>query len=403
MAEKLNQSLIKKLAVPAGKREVIVWDSEVKGLGVRVTASGTKSYILKLRIGKGRDAPIRKPRIGAVEDMTPDKARTIARDWKQLALAGIDPTQALREQEEDPRPTMDFLCDEYLDKHAVTKRSGDADQKKIDRHIRGRLGRKAVEDVTHNDILVLHRGMSDTPVEANRTLALLSKLFSVAINHGMRADNPTRGVSKYPEKSRDRVLSDDEISWFWEACEGLGYPIGTFGQVVLLTGQRLNEIAQMKWSEIDDDGVFTIPPERVKNKREHKVPLSPLVRALLSRVERKGDFVFSKNGMVPMNGWAKDVNKLRTAMEDAAGREIPRWTWHDLRRTAATGMARLAIPIPVTEAVLNHVSGSQAGIVGIYQRHDYAGEKQRALEAWANMVVSIVEDEEPNVVKLEVM
>ena len=385
--------------VEPSDREVVWWDEAVPGLGLRVTPSGNRSYILKHRIGRGRAALTRKPTIGAVSDLTPDQAREIARDWKVRARNGEDPARA--QKAEGELPTMADLCADYLEKHAVNKKTGEADRRKIERHILGRakLGKLRVKDVTHDDVVKLHRAMFSTPYEANRTLALMSKLFSLALRHGWRADNPAAGVEKYRETPRERVLSDEEIAWFWEACNRVGYPYGTCGQLLLLTGQRLNEIARMEWDEIEDDALH-LPAERSKNGRAHSVPLSYAAQAVLSSVERKGRYVLTTHGRVPINGWTKGVGRIRTEMNALAGRELERWTFHDLRRTAATGMARLGIPIPVTEAVLNHVSGTTAGIVSVYQRHDYAVEKRRALEAWGNMVMAIVEGEDPKLVRL---
>ncbi|HCQ65872.1 MAG TPA: integrase [Rhodobacteraceae bacterium] len=385
--------------VEPGDREVVWWDEAVPGLGLRVTPSGHRSYILKYRIGRGRAALARKPTLGSASDLTPDQAREIARDWKIRGKNGEDPARTQRAAGE--LPTVADLCSGFLAKHAVNKKTGAEDRRRIERHILGwaRLGKVRVKDVNHDDMVKLHRSLGSTPYEANRTLALASKLFSLSMRHGWRADNPAAGVEKYHERPRERVLSDEEVGWFWEACTRVGYPYGSCGQLLLLTGQRLNEIARMEWAELEGD-TLRLPAERSKNGRAHGVPLSSASMAVLSGVERNGSYVLTTNGRVPINGWTKGFGRIRAEMNALAGRELERWTPHDLRRTAATGIARLGIPIPVTEAVLNHVSGTTAGIVSVYQRHDYAAEKRRALEAWANMVTSIVSDEDPPVVRL---
>lgn len=210
------------------------------------------------------------------------------------------------------------------------------------------------------------------------------------------------------EKSRDRVLNDDEIRWFWKACERAEYPWRQAGQTLLLTGQRLNEVLGMTDDELHGDA-WHLSAERTKNGREHIVPLSQAARDVLSSVERiegPSRLLFTTTGRTPVSGHFKARNRLSRLMAEIAEAEtgeaieIPHWTFHDLRRTAATGMARLGIPVRVTEAVLNHVSGTGGGIVAVYQRHDFADEKRQALEAWARFVQALVEGGADNVVQI---
>ena len=219
--------------------------------------------------------------------------------------------------------------------------------------------------------------------------------------------SPATGVKPVAkEASRDRVLTDDEIRWFWQACEAEGFPWGPLGKVVLLTGQRLNEAAQITEGEIRGD-LWHLSADRTKNGRAHDVSLSEAVQAVLGAVERiegKPGFIFTTTGTTPVSGFFKARAHLAEAMERLAATErgdaveIPRWTFHDLRRTAATGMARLGVQVRVTEAVLNHVSGTGGGIVGVYQRHDYASEKRAALDAWAARVTAVVSGMPSNVI-----
>jgi integrase len=218
---------------------------------------------------------------------------------------------------------------------------------------------------------------------------------------------PLTAVAK--EKSRDRVLSDDEIRWFWRACDDLGFPWGPLGQTLLLTGQRLGEVVGLTDAEISGD-TWHLAPDRTKNGRAHTVPLSEAASAVLAGVERiksAPGYVFTTIGESPLSGYFKGRNRIAERMAEIASEEagepveIQRWTFHDLRRTAATGLARLGIPVRVTEAVLNHVSGTAAGIVSVYQRHDYADEKRAALDAWARLVADLVEGRADNVIRIE--
>jgi integrase len=238
----------------------------------------------------------------------------------------------------------------------------------------------------------------------------VTKFLNWAVERDILSLSPATGVKPVAkETSRDRVLTDDEIRWFWQACEAEGFPWGPLGKVLLLTGQRLNEAAQITEGEIRGD-LWHLSADRTKNGRAHDVPLSDAVRDVLGAVERidgKPGFIFTTTGTTPVSGFFKARAHLAEAMErlaaDERGRavEIPRWTFHDLRRTAATGMARLGIAVRVTEAVLNHVSGTGGGIVAVYQRHDYADEKRAALEAWGRFVLSLVQGQPDNVVRLE--
>lgn len=218
--------------------------------------------------------------------------------------------------------------------------------------------------------------------------------------------SPATGVKPVAkESSRDRVLSDDEVRWLWQACDALGHPWGPFTKALLLTGQRLGEVAGMRDSEITGT-TWHLVADRTKNGRAHDVPLCDAVRAVLAEAMRiEGSaLVFTTTGETPISGFYKGRQHVDEKMEEIAAEErgepveIPRWTFHDLRRTAATGMARLGIAVRVTEAVLNHVSGTGGGIVAVYQRHDYADEKRAALEAWARFVASVVEGNAGNVV-----
>jgi integrase len=211
------------------------------------------------------------------------------------------------------------------------------------------------------------------------------------------------------EVSRDRVLTDDEIRWFWKATERAGAPFGPLFKLLLLTGQRLSEVSDLTDGELRTvEKLWSIPKERVKNGAAQDVPLSEQALAVLASVKRvksKKGYLFTTTGETPVSGFSRAKANLDKAMvavakEEAAERgfdpgiiEIPAWRLHDLRRTAASGMARLGVNLPVIEKVLNHTSGSFAGIVGVYQRHSFADEKRRALETWARFLDGLIRDE----------
>ena len=193
---------------------------------------------------------------------------------------------------------------------------------------------------------------------------------------GKLAKSPCDGIDPpSPKKSGERVLSDDEIGLVWQAAEKMG-PFGFVVQLLILTGQRRGEVAGMERQELDlAKRLWALPPARVKNNKRHTVPLSPQTLAVIERAPRIGDrFVFTTNGNTPASDFGKNKRRL-DAMLPA---NMPPWCLHDLRRTCASGMARLGVSLPVTEKVLNHISGSFSGIVSVYQQHDFADEKRSA-------------------------
>jgi integrase len=239
-------------------------------------------------------------------------------------------------------------------------------------------------------------------------LTCLSKFFSWLLAQRTIEKNPCDGIERpKPPRPRDRVLTDDEVRWLWMACDQVSEPFGPLLKLLLVTGQRREEVARMRRAELSADGTsWLLSPARTKNKRPHEVPLSPLARQIISGARQIVDepvFVFTTTGRTPVSGFSRIKRRVDAAMlacarsevEDAAldpnSVTLPAWRIHDLRRTVATGLQRLGVPMPVTEKVLNHVSGSHSGIAGVYQRHEYASEKRAALEAWANLLTMIVD------------
>jgi integrase len=229
--------------------------------------------------------------------------------------------------------------------------------------------------------------MAETPVAANRVYKITRRMFGWAIEHDLAAASPCVGMkAPFPETARDRVLTDHELLLIWQAAGELGGPGGLLVQLLTLTGQRRSEVAGMTWAELDlDQGTWTLPAVRVKTGKLHAVPLSGAVLELLQAAPRIGAFVVSMTGARPVSGFSEIKDGIAALLPP----DMPAWVFHDLRRTAATGMARLGIGLPVIEKVLNHASGSFGGIVGVYQRHDFANEKRAALDAWARHVTGL--------------
>ena len=259
---------------------------------------------------------------------------------------------------------------------------------------------RPITDISGRDIADALKATVDrgAAYAANSQLAALRHLFNWLAERHLVDSNPCSRIKRpTPVESRDRVLTDGELRRVWTAAGDLGHPWSTLLHLLILTGQRLNEVARMEWSELNEDlSLWTIPKERTKNKRQHVVPLPPLAREMIASVPRIEGcrFVLSTNGETPVSGFSKVKKRLDQALAEGSEGSLPVWRNHDLRRTAATGMARFGSALPVIERVLNHVSGSFGGIVGVYQRHEFTEEKREAIERWADFVVSTVAGKE---------
>lgn len=265
-----------------------------------------------------------------------------------------------------------------------------------------RWGKRRVQDIGKRDVLDLLDGIVDrgAGILANRTLAALRKMFNWAVERDILAASPCKAVAApAPIVSRDRILSDEEVKLFWHACDQIGFPFGPLGKLLLLTGQRLREVGGMTECELDpDQHQWTIPRERAKNDEKHVVPLSKAaeeVIAGLRRIHGAKRYVFTTTGETSVSGYSRAKEQIDRLMKAEGEGGIAPWTFHDLRRTVASGMARLGIALPTIEKILNHRSGSFAGIVGVYQRHDFADEKRRALEGWAGFLLKLIEEQRP--------
>ncbi len=390
-------------AKAAGSR-LEVPDSGLPGLYLVVQASGKKSWALRYR-WLGRPA---KLTLGAYPVTGLASARHKAREALQQLEDGLDP-RAVRTApapETGPlSPTIDAAIGLFIERHAKVRNRAWVEVERVLKREYGRAwaGRR-IDDIARRDVIELIDGIVDrgAPIMANRTLAHGRKWFAWLVSRDLLAASPFEGVAAPgPESRRDRVLSDRELAALWHACDDAGPPFGPLVQLLILLGQRRDEVGQMRWQELDfDQRLWTISAARAKNGKEHLVPLPDAAVHILERCPRiepaagasGSGFVFSTTGRNAFSGYSRAkhaVDRRMTAMladEGATDGVLPHWQLHDLRRTMATGMQRLGIRLEVVEAILNHTSGSRAGVVGIYQRHDWAAEKRDALEAWAERV-----------------
>jgi integrase len=231
------------------------------------------------------------------------------------------------------------------------------------------------------------------PVGANRAFAQLRKMFRWAVSRGIIERSPCDGIDRpSAEKSRDRVLVADELRLVWRAAADLGFPFGPIVKLLVLTGQRRSEVGGMEWRELDlERGVWTIPASRSKNKRQHILPLSPQALAIIKAVPRfaGSKFVFSPGKAAPSGFSRAKTRADRLIAKMNGGEPLAPWILHDIRRSVASGLAELGINLPVIERLLNHISGSFAGVVGIYQRFNFADEMRAAMERWGRHVEAL--------------
>ena len=364
------QGKITKTAVDRLEPWSVLWDSEVKGFGVRRHRADARHYLLRYRFG-GKQTFRKIGRHGS--PFTPDTARQEARRLLGLIATGINPAA-------QPKQAEDFgsEVERYLTHKQGLKAFG-----MIERHLRKHaksLHGLRLGEIDRRTIAQVLSGVerSAGPIARNRVRGTLSAFFAWLIREGLLDVNPVAGTGKADEgPSRDRVLSAAELAEVWHAATG------TFGDIIrllLLTGQRRNEIGFLRWSEVDfGRGMIVFPPERTKNKLKHELPLAPQALAILQERQRQGDHVFREFN------WYRGKLALDTRLKGVAP-----WRIHDLRRTCATGMAELGVQPHIIEAVLNHVSGHKAGVAGIYNRARYEGEMRSALQAWAAHIDQII-------------
>ncbi|MGB3313275.1 MAG: integrase arm-type DNA-binding domain-containing protein [Albidovulum sp.] len=400
-------------ADPARRQEIP--DAGLSGLYLIVQPSGVKSWALRYRVG-GKPSKLtlgRWPIMGVAD------ARGAAAVALEKVERGDDPaaekatTKAARiEAQLDERDKFSNVVDLFLRRHASRNRRHNDVAAMFRREVIQQWGERKIGDIAKRDVIdvldaVVDRG---SPVTANRLRAHLNTLFNWAKGRDIVRANPLDGIKPpSPEKARTRVLSNDEIQWFWKACDKLGQPFGPLFKLMLLTGQRRGEVGGMSDREITGDE-WVIPAARVKNGEEHTLPLSEAARDVLAGVDRisgKSGLIFTTTGARPVSGFTRAKERLDRLMIEIGNEgqrdeaELPPFTLHDLRRTTATGMAGLGFPPHVVEAVLNHRSGTRRGVAGVYNRFDYADEKRAALEAWARSVLALVNGKADNVVRME--
>jgi integrase len=374
----LTDKTIQSLKPPANG-QLEIFDLAYPGLALRVGRGGAKAFVLFYNSGgkQKRETLGRWPAVSLAD------ARDAWRKTRELIAKGEDPSS--RDGVKSPAMLFEVVVEEWLKRDQSKNKPSSFYQ--VTRAVENDLlpawrGRR-VDEITKRDIIELLDKISDRGASqmASRIQAHVRRFFRWCIERDVLKVDPTTALPRVGNgKSRERVLSDDELAKIWRTAEG---QFGTMTKLLMLTGARREEITQLRWSEIEGD---TITPEgaRTKTGAPHIIPLSAPAKALLDGIPRLGEFVFTTDGRKPIAGW----NRRKAVIDVASG--VTDWRIHDLRRTVATGMQKLGIALQTVESVLGHVSGSRGGIVGVYQRHDYAAEKRSALEAWGAHVTALM-------------
>ena len=359
MRTKLTDSMVRGLpAPPSGNR--VTYDSDVPGFGCRVTSTGARAFVLNYRVA-GRE---RRITIGSYPAWKTGQAREQAGALRRQVDLGEDPMQTRQEQRE--APTIADLANRYREVHLPNKRAGSAenDELALRKHILPRFERTLVTDVRHADIVDLHREITKTtPIAANRIVALLSTMFSLAIREEWRADNPCKGIKKNQENRRERFLSPAEIARLSEALAASPEQASANAvRLLLLTGARRGEMLGAKWSEFDlAAGTWVKPGSRTKQRTLHRVPLSVPAISLLSQMKaaagNDATYVFPSTSRPGPDGLRTEqpMQTLKTMWSGVRRKAgLDDVHLHDLRHSFASLLASGGASLPLIGALLGH-------------------------------------------------
>ncbi|MGF6230703.1 integrase [Inquilinus ginsengisoli] len=421
--KRLSEESVRKMRAPETGR-VQVYDAVMPGLVLRVSSTDVRSWSFVYRINGAQ----KRLSLGQWPGMGVALAREHAGDAAKMVQRGEDPVAARKAEAETARTavTVAQLVDDFTEKHIKRNMRGGAPEAErlLRKNVVPVLGKKLVKDVTAADVRALLDDMlSHAPVSANRTRTVLHKLFDWAMERDIVTTNVVKRVAPVTqETAKDRVLSDAELVEVWHAAGKLGWPFGNVFRLLMVTAARRSEIAELERTEVAPDGEsIVIKAERMKAGLPHVIALSSLGQAELAAAPmmhqpdtnppKPSVHVFTTNGTTPVSGWSRAKSRIdklildarredmkRHGADPADAQAMPEWTVHDLRRTAATGMARIGIDFMVIGAVLAHSQRRHVGITATYARHRFDVEKKRALEVWGMHLQHLLSPKTDNVV-----
>ena len=381
----------------AQEKQVDYFDTLLPGLGLRIGKTGKKTWIVMYRV-KGHKTKHRLTLKKKYPQLSLKEAREKAKVILVKADEGHDP--AREKQEGKKASTFEDLSNKYLEKYAIKKRSVYEDRRIIAKDFMPAWGHWKARDVKRRDVKKLLDRIVDrgAPIQANRTLALIRKIYNWGISEELVKNNPCLQI-KMPsqENQRDRVFSETEIKALWGAFEQVGPTMECLFKLCLVTAQRGGEVKAMRWQDIDlDSGWWTIPAKYSKNGLPHRVPLSKLALDILKQMEAisgKDKWVFPSP--VKKCGHIRNVQKTALRIRQYSG--VSDFKPHDLRRTAASLMTSMGIPRLTVSKILNHV---EQGVTRVYDRYSYDKEKRIALDKWARKLEQILTGKQAKVVSI---
>ncbi len=432
---KLTAKGIQTATLSTGKTDQLFWDDDIPGFGLRVRAGGSRNWVFQYALGDKQ----RRLSLGAATPESFKKHKTedgtiklgIRDHAAQLhakVKLGQDPAGEKTENRKRASDTFETIAKKYLAAKKASTRHGTYQE--TERHILKHsktLNGLQVAKISRRDISTLIGTIKENsgPVAANRVRSTLSDFFSWSMSEGIDGleHHPVLNTNKYEEASRERVLKDHELRTIWKHAGDDHY--GSILKLLMLTGQRADEIASLQGSEITETKVpekrltdaiklpafetkvIDLPKERTKNKRPHLIPLSETAAGILAKQPQRANddgelrqYVFGI-GQKGFSGWSRCKERLDGRIEKELGKPLDHWTPHDLRRTMSTLMNdRLGVLPHVVEAILNHVSGAKGGVAGVYNKALYLRERVEALNLWADHLLSIVEGRDNNIIPM---
>jgi integrase len=391
---KLTKDTLATLELPPGKNDMIFFDEDVHGWGLRLRRRGDrvkKCWVVQYRSGG------RQRRMTLKGFLEPREAREQARQLLARVVGGADPQGEKKQAAAADRHTLAHLAAQYIDAKQGTIRP--RSMAETVRYLQGpyfkSLHNQPADSLQRKDVAaaLLTISQKHGQVAAARARSAISSLFMWAMQNGVSEANPVIGTAKpKPPPPRSRVLSDQELASVWRNCRDDDF--GKILKLLVLTGQRRNEVGGMRWSEISDDKCkWTIPSERSKNHREHELPLGEMARSIIASVPQIVDrgSLFGARG-VGFTSWAGAKREL-----DARCGDMRPWTLHDIRRTVATKLCDIGIEPFHVEALLNH-RGHRSGVAAVYNHSRYTSGIQKSVAAWDRHLRDLIEGVERRVV-----
>jgi len=407
----LTAALVGKTLPPVSGR-IEINDTIIPQLALRVTPTGARSYVLRTRVG---GTQVRYT-VGDARGMELKDAREKASEVLKKCRAGINPQEDKRtlflEAERAEKLAIPTVVEDFLVRYASKNRTALETRRIFESDVIPRWRNKLITEVTRADVAAVLDIIEDraSPCRANRVLAAIRKMFNWSVSRGLLTVSPiVKGMARKGEVSRDRFLNPQEIRAVWQAADNLGGAFGSAVKMLLATGQRRGEVAEMTWGALDltNERIWTLTAEDTKAKRHHIVPLTDLPLSILEKQPRLGNYVFTTTGEDPFTGFGKakedlDLLVLDIVQDEAAARgiepgkvkDMPHWRLHDLRRTVATHMEdALGIPPHIVGSILNHDPKSYKGITATYTRGSLLYERRRALTAWSRFLGLVIDAE----------